>query len=104
MMGPGTTKTNTCTHTKTEMWEQHLAGARRCIDCKMVYNPNMKVKWFYEQKTHTFTTKEIATFLLWAQLTKNKYRISEAELELMKKLQRIIQDELTTRKQESASI
>jgi len=30
-----------CKHENTIIWEPHLAVARKCTDCKMVYNPNM---------------------------------------------------------------
>lgn len=36
-----------CRHSRTEMWEPHLAGARKCKDCGMVYNPNMG-GWHHE--------------------------------------------------------
>ncbi len=37
-----------CEHKRTVIWEPHLAGARKCIDCEMVYNPNYTSPWFYE--------------------------------------------------------
>lgn len=37
-----------CEHKRTVMWEPHLAGARKCTDCKMVYNPNMNPSWHFE--------------------------------------------------------
>lgn len=39
-----------CEHKKTEIWEPHLAGARKCLDCKMVYNPNRSPSWFCEHE------------------------------------------------------
>lgn len=41
-----------CLHINTKIWEPHLAGARKCIDCGMVYNPNRgyagKNPWYHE--------------------------------------------------------
>jgi hypothetical protein len=37
-----------CQHAKTIIWEPHLAGARKCTDCHMVYNPNHTPSWFVE--------------------------------------------------------
>lgn len=37
-----------CAHKNTEIWEPHLAGARRCLDCKMVYNPNCTPAWSHD--------------------------------------------------------
>lgn len=37
-----------CEHKKTQIWEPHLAGARKCNDCGMVYNPNRNPQWFFE--------------------------------------------------------
>jgi len=31
-----------CTHKNTKIWEPHLAGARKCVDCGMVFNPNRR--------------------------------------------------------------
>lgn len=43
-----------CQHKNTQIWEPHLAGARKCLDCDMVYNPNRRYSgksvWFYEDK------------------------------------------------------
>lgn len=36
-----------CQHEKTRMWEPHLAGARKCLDCGLVYNKNIN-KWYCE--------------------------------------------------------
>ncbi len=38
-----------CAHVRTEIWEPHLAGARKCLDCGQVYNPNCTPNWFYEE-------------------------------------------------------
>jgi hypothetical protein len=35
------TLTDKCEHLKTYMSEPHLAGARKCSDCGMYFNPNM---------------------------------------------------------------
>lgn len=40
-----------CIHVKTKMWEPHLAGARKCLDCERVYNPNCTPNWFFEGPT-----------------------------------------------------
>ena len=45
-----------CKHTNTIMWEPHLAGARKCMDCGRVRNPNMGSDWFYEKKVIAFAT------------------------------------------------
>lgn len=37
-----------CDHKRTQIWEPHLAGARKCLDCLMVYNPNREPAWFIE--------------------------------------------------------
>lgn len=37
-----------CKHTNTKIWEPHLAGARKCLSCDMVYNPNMG-GWYVEE-------------------------------------------------------
>lgn len=37
-----------CKHQRTQIWEPHLAGARKCLDCNMVYNPNHTPSWFTE--------------------------------------------------------
>lgn len=46
-----------CNHNKTVIWEPHLAGARKCLDCKMVYNPNRSPAWFYEYENKIKTLK-----------------------------------------------
>lgn len=38
-----------CKHKNTRMWEPHLAGARKCLDCEMVYNPNTNPQWQFEE-------------------------------------------------------
>ena len=42
-----------CKHKNTIIWEPHLAGARKCIDCGWIYNPNRsyvgKESWFDEE-------------------------------------------------------
>lgn len=40
-----------CEHKKTQIWEPHLAGARKCLDCGMVYNPNFSPRWHVEVET-----------------------------------------------------
>lgn len=30
-----------CQHTNTKIWEPHLAGARKCLDCELVWNNNV---------------------------------------------------------------
>jgi len=44
---------NKCSHENTKIWEPHLAGARKCIDCGWVYNPNRayfnEEPWFDEE-------------------------------------------------------
>lgn len=52
---------------------------------------------------HIFTTKEIATFLLWGQLTRNKYRIDKEEIELLDKLQKVILHELKIRNSDTTT-
>lgn len=37
-----------CKHDNHQIWEPHLAGARKCLDCGMVYNPNSDPSWMYE--------------------------------------------------------
>ncbi len=37
-----------CKHLQTKIWEPHLAGARKCLDCDMVYNPNHNPSWHVE--------------------------------------------------------
>jgi len=41
-----------CKHEKTRIWEPHLAGARKCLGCGWVKNPNRaycgKPIWFDE--------------------------------------------------------
>lgn len=39
-----------CSHIKTKIWEPHLAGARKCLHCGMVYNPNRDPSWFFEEQ------------------------------------------------------
>jgi len=43
-----------CKHERTQMWEPHLAGARKCLDCGWVKNPNRahfgEPLWFNEDK------------------------------------------------------
>lgn len=41
-------KEKECLHTKTQIWEPHLAGARKCLSCNMVYNPNRSPRWQLE--------------------------------------------------------
>jgi hypothetical protein len=41
-----------CAHTKTKIWEPHLAGARKCLDCEKVYNPNRTPNWQIECSEH----------------------------------------------------
>ena len=38
----------TCEHKNKIIWAPHLAGAKKCIDCNMVYNPNMNPRWHHE--------------------------------------------------------
>ena len=38
-----------CAHRHTKMWEPHLAGARKCTDCEMVFNPNRTPNWQLER-------------------------------------------------------
>lgn len=42
-----------CSHKNTQIWEPHLAGARKCKDCGWVKNPNRvysgKDVWFDEE-------------------------------------------------------
>lgn len=37
-----------CQHKNTIIWEPHLAGARKCVDCEMIYNPNRVPNWLKE--------------------------------------------------------
>lgn len=37
-----------CVHERTKIWEPHMAGARKCVDCHMVYNPNRSPSWQIE--------------------------------------------------------
>lgn len=39
-----------CSHKRTKIWEPHLAGARKCLDCEKVYNPNREPNWKIECK------------------------------------------------------
>jgi len=43
---------NRCEHKNTQMWEPHLAGARKCLDCGWVKSPNREYLggelWFDE--------------------------------------------------------
>lgn len=39
-----------CKHLNTKIWEPHLAGARKCLSCDMVYNPNMG-GWHVEEQS-----------------------------------------------------
>lgn len=39
---------NMCEHINTVIWEPHLAGARKCLGCGKVYNPNLKPNWQFE--------------------------------------------------------
>lgn len=51
-----------CVHTNTQIWEPHLAGARKCKDCGMVYNPNHTPQWFFEEEIFRavgFATEDI---------------------------------------------
>lgn len=57
MMGPP------CEHKQTKIWEPHLAGARKCIDCGMVYNPNCAQRWFIEQVPREFWIKSTYDFI-----------------------------------------
>lgn len=34
-----------CEHKRTVIWEPHLAGARKCQDCGMVYGPGRTPQW-----------------------------------------------------------
>lgn len=55
-----------CEHKNTIMWEPHLAGARKCKDCGMVYNPNYNPKWYVEIETVTIPKdllKELTCFI-----------------------------------------
>ncbi len=36
-----------CEHKNTQIWEPHLAGARKCKDCGLVYNNNAG-RWYCE--------------------------------------------------------
>lgn len=42
------TEPRECPHLDTQIWEPHLAGARKCLECGMVYNPNYNPPWFFE--------------------------------------------------------
>lgn len=37
-----------CEHKNNDICEPHLAGARKCNDCGMVYNPNRTPRWQHE--------------------------------------------------------
>lgn len=37
-----------CLHRNTKIWEPHLAGARKCLDCGRVKNPNRNPQWDFE--------------------------------------------------------
>lgn len=41
---------NLCRHEKTVMTEPHLAGARKCLGCGAIYNPNRAPNWQMEEK------------------------------------------------------
>jgi len=57
-----------------------------------------------ELPKYTFNIKEITIFLLWANITRNKYRMSDNEKQLMKRCSEIIQNELTTRNTNQTTI
>lgn len=40
--------TNFCTHANTKIWEPHLAGARKCLDCKRVKSSGSSHDWYFE--------------------------------------------------------
>lgn len=46
-----------CEHKRTKIWEPHLAGARKCLDCDMVYNPNMSPQW-QNEKAETIVSSD----------------------------------------------
>ncbi len=60
-----------CKHERTKIWEPHLAGARKCLDCGWVKSPNRQYLggelWFDED-----AEKEIAEFKEYRRL-KKKY-------------------------------
>lgn len=41
-----------CQHKRTQIWEPHLAGARKCLDCNKVYTPNRTPNWQMECVEH----------------------------------------------------
>ena len=52
-----------CKHKNTQIWEPHLAGARKRRDCNMVYNPNFTPNWFYEKPPKIYSKDDIAPLL-----------------------------------------
>jgi len=48
-----------CSHSNTKIWEPHLAGAKKCLDCGMVYNPNHKPSWFFEHHLAQYSTDQL---------------------------------------------
>lgn len=56
-----------CPHNETVIWEPHLAGARKCKACGMVYNPNMsyagKDPWFFEPPSERERIKKLLDVL-----------------------------------------
>jgi hypothetical protein len=42
-----------CKHERTQIWEPHLAGARKCLNCGMIYNPNRSPAWQLEKAHET---------------------------------------------------
>ncbi len=57
-----------CEHRRTEIWEPHLAGARKCLDCKMVYNPNHTPSWFIEPPSQDEIIKQLRAELAESRL------------------------------------
>lgn len=47
-----------CAHKNTKIWEPHLAGARKCLDCNKVYNPNRTPKWQLNEKHERFSKRD----------------------------------------------
>jgi hypothetical protein len=54
-----TVKVLGCAHNRVKIHEPHLAGARKCLDCEMVYNPNHTPNWFFEEKKIEVTRAQI---------------------------------------------
>lgn len=67
-----------CKHEKTQIWEPHLAGARKCLACGMVYNPNRayanKDPWFFEPPSLEEQIEDLKAKLAQSEEKRSKLR------------------------------